>query len=68
MAMQRWEYLTITIAGYQWSDSLGRQGSVPSYKGIAMPNVTQLLNELGEQGWELAGAIEMTLYLKRPRR
>ncbi len=71
--MQRWEYLTIGITGTRWSDSLGRTGKMPNYSDPMWGDPTVLLNELGEQGWELAGVYGVggssfsKLYLKRPR-
>jgi hypothetical protein len=73
--MQRWEYLTLFIESSRWSDSLGRAGTVPLGKnmGVRAGDPTALLNELGEQGWELAGVAGRDdngvyrLFLKRPR-
>jgi hypothetical protein len=67
--MQRWEYLTVEIRYNGWSDSLGRRGSLPVDSFQTGP----LLNDLGEQGWELAGVADrnghgvLRLFLKRPR-
>lgn len=70
--MQRWEYMTISIRVLGWKDSLGRSGELPELRSN-VGDPAGLLNELGEQGWELAGvdgggtASFPTLYLKRPR-
>jgi len=66
--MQEWEYLEVWVDGRRWEDSEGREGDLNS-RGYA----TARLNELGAQGWELAGvasanAGEYTLFLKRPQR
>jgi len=70
--MQRWEYLTLVFGGYgNWSDSLGRSGNLPAIdKPLGHP--TSLMNELGEQGWELSGVNpgstnRWMLFFKRPR-
>ena len=67
--MQRWEYLTITVSRFAWSDSAGREGELP-LEGEA----SGLLDELGEQGRDLAGVQAygsysgyFRLFLKRPR-
>lgn len=49
--MHRWEYLTIRVSIDKWSDSLGRNGTLPENGEVGA-----LLNDLGEQGWELSGA------------
>ena len=76
--MQRWEYLTVRVNGLNWRDSLSRTGELPG-RGES----GALLNDLGEQGWELAsvqtygvvrsefgqpsGEFSQELFLKRPR-
>lgn len=49
--MQKWEYLEVWHHDYQWVDSLGRSGRLPQAWNV--PMAAGLLNELGEQGWEL---------------
>jgi hypothetical protein len=50
--MPRWEYFVLrTLAGIWWDES-GRQHRLDDKKGLTL---TSLLNELGAQGWELAG-------------
>ena len=64
--MQCWEYLTVYVQSRSWHDSLSRRGSFPENRQPA-----ELLNELGEQGWELVGtssgsdASVYRLFLKR---
>lgn len=61
--MQQWEYLELFLSYYQgkWEDSLGRQGELVKgeLSGYASSWKWQhsgtLLNELGQQGWELVG-------------
>ena len=71
--MQRWEYLTISYKYGSWSDSLGRTGTFPKAYGPGTADPTSLLNDLGEQGWELSGVAcrdpydVIHLFLKRPR-
>lgn len=71
--MQQWEYLTIFIKDTRWAESLGRSGSLPYRLNMATGDPTGLLNELGEQGWELAGVADRDgwdtnrLFLKRSR-
>lgn len=76
--MQRWEYLEVQVHQEHWIDSLGRRGKLPSERAYgASYGETYfsggLLNELGEQGWELAGVPssmdqrDHKLLLKRPR-
>ena len=78
--MERWEYLEAFIQGAVRHDSSGRtekleqvrvplRGTTGQYAAIA-----PLLNELREEGWELAGVAALEnpypsqkLYLKRPR-
>ncbi len=59
--MQRWEYLEVEVNYFYgwWRDSLGRRGKLVDSEE-ADPNQPfshsgPLLNELGEQGWELIG-------------
>ncbi len=78
--MQRWEYLEVQVFRENWVDSLGRRGELPRESviegGSGYPSLyssAALLNELGEQGWELAGVAggadvdSHKLLLKRPR-
>ena len=65
--MQRWEYLSIAGNGSWWSDCLGRKGGLPTYESLSYGDPTKLLNDLGEQGWDLAGAGDHQLFLKRPK-
>jgi hypothetical protein len=71
--MQRWEYLTIRIRYRTWTDDFGRTGTIDDQMQDGSGGLTGLLNELGEQGWELAGVGDRDVYdtgrlfLKRPR-
>jgi hypothetical protein len=71
--MQCWEYLTVAYLSNSWSDSLGRRGELPSGFDYYTGDPTGLLNDLGEQGWELCGVASKNgnnvyqLFLKRPR-
>ncbi len=57
--MQRWEYLEIQIdSGIRvWRDSLGREGELREATGRwgSYRHGGALLNDLGDQGWELVG-------------
>jgi hypothetical protein len=72
--MQRWEYLTIFIRDVRWSDSSGREGTLPGGGRLSgsSGHPTGLLNEFGEQGWELVGVVTQygwsfyEMILKRP--
>jgi hypothetical protein len=74
--MQRWEYLTIYTGFGRWHDSLGREGNLVRQKlgDSSWQDPSAILNDLGEQGWELTGVIGgdtssyAKLILKRPRR
>jgi hypothetical protein len=76
--VQRWEYLDVYLFehGVEWIDSQGRVGEIPTlthenWVGHRLP--TQLSNELGDDGWELVGAIpaqgqrDFILCFKRPK-
>jgi hypothetical protein len=70
--MQRWEYHTITTYAYNWADSIGRTGRLPREGPPMYGDPTGMLNELGEQGWELIGVAaraggDCQLFLKRPK-
>lgn len=55
--VRRWEYLEVDVHVETWSDSSGRSGRLPiSEAGPGqIPRTVAVLNELGDQGWELAG-------------
>lgn len=73
--MQRWEYLIVAMSRGEYRDSLGRKGQLPTrfHGSGSSGDPTGLMNELGEQGWELsgvAGSYEPDVYqlfLKRPK-
>jgi hypothetical protein len=75
--MQRWEYLNILVHNETWFDSLGRTGhlrtlDVPDTPYEQYGITAELLNKLGELGWELTGTASSSsasiyhLFLKRP--
>ena len=67
--MQQWEYLeaTVDLEKKTWKDSAGRE------RRIRKRSTVDVLNELGEEGWELAGVSPLSgdtvsrLYFKRRR-
>jgi hypothetical protein len=75
--MKRWEYLTVWVNQARWQDSLGGQGNLPnltprSYEADRIGDPTELLNDLGEHGWDLVGVASeivgrFRLFLKRPK-
>jgi hypothetical protein len=73
--MQRWQYLEVWTDGKNWHDSDGRDEDLP-FAHSRYPSMTPLLNDLGEQGWEVVDSIRgydstefwhQRLLLKRPR-
>ena len=56
-SLRRWEYLEVDVHVETWSDSTGRSGRLPIAEAGPgqLPSVMGVLNELGHQGWELAG-------------
>lgn len=75
--MQKWEYLQVNVSNWEWVASAGRSGRLPKMEWPEQPRSTEpdttgLLNELGENGWELTGVasdshLNYILFLKRPR-
>ncbi len=71
--MRRWEYLELDVHVEHWSGSDGRSGRLPAVQVGAgrLASVAPLLNELGAEGWELAGVagsqspLIFRLFLKR---
>ena len=66
--MQGWEYLKVFLDYQQerWSDNLSREGDLSAgplgrYE-LAWHHSGDLLNDLGQQGWELVG-VESYPYL-----
>jgi hypothetical protein len=59
--MDKWEYLTVQITLGDWHDSTGRQGKNNVLSDFISGNAdkvydpTELLNNLGEDGWEMVG-------------
>ena len=71
--MQKWEYLEVSVAYRHWVDSMGRSGelSQQAHSHAGFYSAASLLNELGQQGWEVTGVAAgnsstFTLLLKRP--
>ena len=54
---RRWEYLEVDVHVETWSDNTGRSGRLPIAEAGPgqIPSVVGVLNELGSEGWELAG-------------
>jgi hypothetical protein len=56
--MQTWEYLQIHVDDKDWIDSTGRSGQLPELRrGKRWGNLAPLLDELGSEGWEVAGVL-----------
>ena len=72
--MQKWEYLEVCVAPGGWVDSMGRSGELAwqASQHASFASAAALLNELGQQGWEVAGVAAnapqgyFTLLFKRP--
>ena len=76
--MDRWDYLEVLVGDRAWVDSNGRWGELAlldvghgRWKSFEWESVAELLNELGGDGWELAGVANgqnnHRLFFKRPR-
>ncbi len=70
--MQRWEYLELVYLGNEaaWLDSNGEFGRVGRVRQTHM--LTDKMNELGTDGWELVGVVGIDeayyrLIFKRPK-
>jgi hypothetical protein len=73
--MQRWEYAEVAVVNAEWADTTGESGKaepVSDFKASATywRSVTDRLNALGADGWEVAAAVatdgELRYVLKRP--
>jgi hypothetical protein len=59
--MAKWEYLTVQVTLGEWYDSAGRKGKNNLLSEFVAGNEdkvyhpTELLNNLGEDGWEMVG-------------
>ncbi len=55
--VQKWEYLEVRISGPEWADSRGNSGKLEHLKlrCLSWHSATPMMNELGEQGWEMSG-------------
>jgi hypothetical protein len=59
--MEKWGYLTVQVTLGDWHDSTGRKGKTDVLSDFTVGNTdkiyapTELLNNLGEDGWELVG-------------
>ncbi len=73
--MQKWEYLEVRISGPEWADSRGNYGRLEDVKlrSTRWHSIAPFMNELGEEGWELAGTADdenlnsYVMYFKRPK-
>ena len=73
--MAGWEYLEVFVGGGRWADRTGRGGAVEEIdvRGGRARSLGPLLDELGEQGWELVAVASIggpdrhTLFFKRPK-
>jgi hypothetical protein len=71
-ACMKWEYLEVIVSHRKWEDSMGRSGNLATVPS-GLSHCAALLNQLGDQGWELTGIAgsESTSYyrafLKRPK-
>jgi len=56
-SVRRWEYLEVDVHVETWSDSAGHSGRLPIAEAGPgqIPSVLPVLNQLGQEGWELAG-------------
>ena len=77
--MDKWEYLTVIVSDLDWAATNGQSGTFQGY--IKTDNYTSnqlednsgLLNQLGDDGWELTGAVGSESYsgykmfFKRPK-
>ena len=56
--MEKWEYLVIFVERQAWFSSNGLSGILESFPEHEFRyNPHPILNELGEEGWELTGAV-----------
>ena len=60
--MEKWVYLEVWQyylgdSNYAWQDSMGRTGPLAEVGQRRYPSISPLLNELGEQGWELVAVV-----------
>ena len=70
--MPKWEYLIITVTGMGAKKKpVSRNGE--NVKDDANVNLSTFINQLGEEGWELAGVLSPSdfvqgdLFFKRPK-
>jgi hypothetical protein len=64
--VEKWEYLVLSVSD-EWSDSNGRKGRLSRDWEASL---AALLNDLGNQGWEMSGVGVVStwrFYFKRPR-
>jgi hypothetical protein len=59
--MQKWEYMHIICQGQTHPYAINGQ-LVKDY-----PHIAILLNQLGDEGWELVSQYEFVFCLKRPK-
>jgi hypothetical protein len=70
--MEKWDYLTVYVAGEEWFDGDGKSGTLPKYdEKFTVSNPQNVLRALGNGGWELSGiasgsnTASYELFLKR---
>lgn len=67
--MQKWEYLWIRVAPNDRVFSINERsiGEVPLFRQTKGPSIWEVMNELGEQGWEAVGVADSyIIVMKRP--
>ena len=59
---RRWEYLEVDVRVENWSDNTGRTGRLPIAESGPgqVPSALGVLNQLGQEGWELGGVNNTT--------
>ena len=72
--MEQWEYIDVVVTDDLWYASTGISGRLPAIRfgDTDLFTVSSLLNDLAEEGWELAGVLHHVnanrLLLRRAKR